>query len=106
MATYVFWVLLLGSVIAAVANLIVDQRQRTYKDIWMWMARLLLGRVLNRAIQITALYQHPKTAALDFPFLAHFQTVSPQFAVEVGALQADGLGGGADIAAVLFELAL
>ena len=41
--TYVFWVLLLGGLIAAVYNLIVDQRQRTYKDIWMCMARILLG---------------------------------------------------------------
>jgi uncharacterized membrane protein YphA (DoxX/SURF4 family) len=41
--TYVFWVLLLGGVIAAVWNLLVDHGQRTYKDIWMYFARVLLG---------------------------------------------------------------
>ncbi len=40
---YLFWFLLLGGVIAAVWNLSVDQKQRTVKDVWMCLARILLG---------------------------------------------------------------
>jgi uncharacterized membrane protein YphA (DoxX/SURF4 family) len=40
---YLFWLLLLGAGIAAVYNLIVDERQRSVKDIWMCLARILLG---------------------------------------------------------------
>lgn len=40
---YLFWLLLLAGLIAAVYNLIVDARQRTAKDIWMCLARILLG---------------------------------------------------------------
>lgn len=40
---YLFWLLLLGGGIAAVYNLRVDARQRTVKDIWTCLARILLG---------------------------------------------------------------
>lgn len=40
---YLFWLLLLAGLIAAVYNLIVDARQRTAKDIWMCLARILVG---------------------------------------------------------------
>ena len=40
---YIFWLLLLGGVIAAVLNLIADKRQRTVRDVWICCARILLG---------------------------------------------------------------
>ena len=40
---YLFWLLLLGGGIAAVYNLRVDGKQRTVRDIWMCLARILLG---------------------------------------------------------------
>lgn len=42
-AIYLFWLLLLGGVIAAVWNLVVDAEQRTLKHVWMGLARMLLG---------------------------------------------------------------
>lgn len=41
--TYVFWVLLFAAGVAALANLIVDARQRSVKSIWMFLARILLA---------------------------------------------------------------
>lgn len=41
--TYVFWILLFAAGVAAVANLMVDPRQRTVKVITMFFARILLG---------------------------------------------------------------
>jgi uncharacterized membrane protein YphA (DoxX/SURF4 family) len=40
---YVFWLLLLGSLGIAVLNLLWDPAQRTGRDVWMWVARLLIG---------------------------------------------------------------
>lgn len=40
---YLFWLLLMGGVIAAVWNLSVDPAQRTMKHVWMCIARILLG---------------------------------------------------------------
>ena len=40
---YLFWLLLLGGAIAAIYNLKIDARQRTVKDVWMCLARILLG---------------------------------------------------------------
>ena len=40
---YLFWLLLFGGGIAAVYNLSVDARQRTAKDMWICIARMLLG---------------------------------------------------------------
>ena len=42
---YLLWLLLLGAAVAAVCNLTVDRRQRNLKDIWMCMARILLGNM-------------------------------------------------------------
>jgi hypothetical protein len=55
---------------------------------------------------IAASVKTSRTTVLALALLAHLQAVGAQFAVEVGAFQADGLGGGADVAAVLLELAL
>jgi uncharacterized membrane protein YphA (DoxX/SURF4 family) len=40
---YVFWVLLGGSIVIALFNLIQDPAQRTVRHVWMWLARLLIG---------------------------------------------------------------
>jgi uncharacterized membrane protein YphA (DoxX/SURF4 family) len=40
---YIFWVLLLGSVGMAVANLTRAPEQRTGRHIWMWASRLIVG---------------------------------------------------------------
>jgi uncharacterized membrane protein YphA (DoxX/SURF4 family) len=40
---YIFWLLLVGAVIAALYNLGVDEKQRTVRHIWMGLARILLG---------------------------------------------------------------
>ena len=41
--TIVFWLLLLGSVGIAVANLARDERQRSLTHVWNWLFRLLIG---------------------------------------------------------------
>jgi uncharacterized membrane protein YphA (DoxX/SURF4 family) len=41
--TYVFWLLLLGSLGIAVVNLLQDPAQRTGRHVWMWVTRLLIG---------------------------------------------------------------
>ncbi len=40
---YVFWLLLLGSIGIALANLVRDPEQRTGSHVWMWLARLFIG---------------------------------------------------------------
>jgi hypothetical protein len=40
---YVLWVLILLSVAVALYNLRRDPAQRTARDVWMWMARLIMG---------------------------------------------------------------
>lgn len=40
---YLFWFLLLVSVLAAAYNLKRDPTQRTFKHAWIWIARVLLG---------------------------------------------------------------
>jgi uncharacterized membrane protein YphA (DoxX/SURF4 family) len=41
--TYVFWLLLLGSVGLAAVNLLRDSKQRSGAHVWLWLARLLIG---------------------------------------------------------------
>ena len=41
--TYLFWLLLLGSAAVAVYNLRHDFRRHMIKDVWIWVARVLLG---------------------------------------------------------------
>jgi uncharacterized membrane protein YphA (DoxX/SURF4 family) len=41
--TYVFWLLLLGSVGLAAVNLLRDPEQRSGAHVWLWLARLLIG---------------------------------------------------------------
>jgi hypothetical protein len=40
---YVLWLLILLSVAVALYNLRRDPAQRTARDVWMWMARLIMG---------------------------------------------------------------
>ncbi|MDR3568831.1 MAG: DoxX family membrane protein [Syntrophobacteraceae bacterium] len=42
---YLLWLLLLGAAVAVVYNLMVDNGQRNVKDIWMCIARILLGNM-------------------------------------------------------------
>jgi uncharacterized membrane protein YphA (DoxX/SURF4 family) len=40
---YIFWALLLGSLVIAATNWSRDAQQRTGHDVWMWCLRLLMG---------------------------------------------------------------
>ncbi|SPJ15455.1 conserved membrane hypothetical protein [Syntrophobacter sp. SbD2] len=41
--TYLFWLLLLGGSAVAVHMFVIDSRQRTVKDVWMCIARIIVG---------------------------------------------------------------
>ena len=43
--TYLFWLLLLGSTAAAIYNFVFDSRQHTVKDVWMCIARIIVGGI-------------------------------------------------------------
>jgi len=40
---YLFWLLLVGSIVIAVVNLGRDPAQRTLAGVWMWVARVVVG---------------------------------------------------------------
>jgi uncharacterized membrane protein YphA (DoxX/SURF4 family) len=40
---YIFWLLLLGSIVIAAANWSRNPEQRTGRDLWMWLLRLFIG---------------------------------------------------------------
>ena len=40
---YVFWLLLIGSIVIALVNLAWDPEQRSGRHVWMWLMRLFIG---------------------------------------------------------------